>query len=335
MTHDRHRALPAILVRLTHGSRPLRLVLIAACCLIVLSDGCRRADVEATRKRPALSLDRNVFHPYDSSRSIVDSAHIDLNGDGRAEFVIISRDNVEPVNPVFPREFDRIEIFSLDSATNRYRSDFIDPVESGRERSFMDVTGDGRKEIVVRTNSGGNDPVAGEGMSIYGARADGSFTVLFYSQGGSPELRDLNGDGIFEAVITGEYWGIMPHADAIAYTSAIHAFDGSTYVESNRYFAKYFDRAIAKQRAEYLRLRAVRAKEPAQNALALYRAFAEWLVWLAAKGDSAQVKVLWEVEKATLKTRLTPEQWDDLESLALDGSEVVNPLSSHRGQQAL
>ena len=35
---------------------------------------------------------------------------------------------------------------------------------------LTDVTGDAQREIVVRTDGGGNDPVVSQGLSVYGRR---------------------------------------------------------------------------------------------------------------------------------------------------------------------
>ena len=310
-------------------------VSVALVALSIVSGACRKAERNPPPVQETRSLHKNIFRPYDSLRSIVDSIRIDLNKDGVTEFVVTSRDIGQPVNPAYPKEFDRLEIFALDTGTDQYTSLFIDPVESGYDITCRDIVGDKRMEIIVSTNSGGNDPISSQGMSVYGYRKNNSFSILFYSQGGVPEIKDIDGDAIPEIVVTGEYWGIMSHADVIAYTSVVYRFDSTAFVESNEAFAKYFDKFVTQKKNDYLRLRNGRIKDPADHALALYRAFADWVLWISSKGDMPQLKRLWESEKNLLETRLSPDQFDDLETLVLDTLEQDSVARHSGGERQL
>ena len=58
------------------------------------------------------------------------SIRIDLNGDGRPEFVVTSRDRAADTSGG-RRQFDRVEVFSIDPSAQKFSSMFVDPVVSG------------------------------------------------------------------------------------------------------------------------------------------------------------------------------------------------------------
>jgi hypothetical protein len=258
-----------------------------------------------------------AFRPYDSSRVIVDSVHIDVDGDGRPEFVITSRAVASVEDPMAAASFDRLEVFRYDTARALYTSLFVDPVESGAQLRFEDVTRRGGTDVVVTTAAGGNDAIASNGLCIYGRRQSGSFSLLFYESSGAPVIRDVNGDGIPELLIRDEYWGVMSHDEAIEYIAEIHSFNGSEYVESNLKFAGYFDREIATRRSGYQQLKAKKHPSSAE-VLETYRSCLDLLLWLISKGDLYEVRKVWNNEKPFLSLRLPVDQFEDLDGLVQD-----------------
>jgi hypothetical protein len=278
-------------------------------------------------KPGAVAGGTTAFPPYDSTRLIVDTYRVDLNGDGRKEYIFTSRDSQGPADPLTPKLFDRVEIFSGDTLVANRKSLFKDPVESGMEIEFEDITGDRRADIVAYTSAGGNDPIASEGMNVYGFRKDGACAVFFSSQSGSPEIQDIDGNGSLEIVLSDEYWGLLDHVDAIGYTAAIFSFDGKGFVESNLEHASYFDRIIGRKKADYLRVRAARNRDAGEQALALYRACADWFVWIAAKGDFKKLQTLWNGERTALQLKLPADLFEDLAALveeSVSGPEQRN-----------
>jgi hypothetical protein len=247
------------------------------------------------------------FRPYDSTRVVMDSLRADVAGDSLAEWIITSRtaDGGAP-------GFDRVEVFALDAGAGRWRSLFVDPVNDGARLLLRDVTGDGRDEVVVETDGGGNDPLASRGMDVYGRRNDGAFTVLFFAAEGAPELRDLDGDGRPEILLTAEYAGLMPRAEGITYTSGVYAYDGAAFTLANDRLRAWFDAIIAGKRLAMDRLRGARAgADPAT----LYRAAADWLLWSTARATPAQLRAAWDGVRESLRARLSAGQFDDLASL--------------------
>lgn len=276
---------------------------------VVMMPGCggKKAPVEKGGGVP-----RGAFRMYDSSREIVDSIRIDLDRNGAPEFVVTSRERSGD-SAGGARIFDRVEVFSIDPATQRFSSMFVDPVVSGTRIAFRELTKSRRMNVLIDTDAGGNDPVSSRGLNVYGYRSDGHFTILHYSDGGAPELRDLDGDGTIEILQTGEFWGMATRSEAITYTEAVYAFDGFSYVESNVAFTKYYDREIAARKSAYAKAKTRHKTADETAASALHRACAEWLVWIAAKHDLALLRRTWEGEKAYLRAALDQNHYEDLD----------------------
>lgn len=321
------------------GNSPsIRLCGISSIVLTVLSlflfSSCGKKN-EVGRAVPLGSLTGAQFQPYDESRSIIDSIATDLNGDGVKEIILTSRDSGYPVNPILPKVFDRFEAFALDTASGLYASLFIDPVESGSQIQIRDVTLNGKKEVLIQTDLGGNDAITSQGLNIYGYRPDGRFTTLFFSQEGSPELRDLNGDGIPEILLSDEYRGLMSHAEGIGFIREVHAYDGDLFTPANSFFKKYFDAEIQQRRAEYLRSKNARVRDEEEHNLNLFRAFVAWLLWMNAKGDKVGVAKIWNAERPSLSNRFTAEVIDEIEDLVQDLLTQPESLSQGRELQQL
>lgn len=290
----------------------------ACACLALglLLQGCA-GKTAPTARAPLRTYASGAFRPYDSTRVIVDSVHADIDGDGLAEFVVTSRAVEAREDPLAPVPFDRMEVFRYDTAKALYTSLFIDPVESGAELRFEDVTKRGLKEVVVRTASGGNDPIASNGLCVYGCRQDGSFSLLFLETSGAPELRDVNADNVPELLIRDEYWGVMSHDESIEYIAEIHSFNGNEFVESNLKYAGYFDREISSRRAAYQQLKA-KKRPTGDDIVETYRACLDLLLWLISKGDLYEVRRVWNNERPFLSLRLPQDQFDDLDGLVQD-----------------
>lgn len=301
--------------------------------LLFFSSCGKRNDVG--RAVPLGSLTGAQFQPYDESRTIIDSIAIDLNGDTVNEIILTSRDSHYPINPILPKVFDRLEVFALDTTSGLYSSLFIDPIESGSQIQIRDITLNGKKEILIQTDLGGNDPITSQGLNIYGYRPDGRFTTLFFAQEGSPELRDLNGDGIPEILLSDEYRGLMSHSEGIGFIREIHAYDGDLFSQANGYFKKYFDVEIQQRRSEYLRLKNARVRDDDEQNVNLFRAFVAWLLWLNAKGDRIGIVKIWNGERPSLSNRFTPEIIDEIEDLVQDFLAQPNPISQGKEQQQL
>ena len=265
---------------------------------------------EQERRDDAADSSRHSMLPALPGAVLVDSIRIDLTGDGIDELVVTSRvaDSVD--DPLLLDRFDRIDIYS--QGVSGYRRLFVDAVEYGLQLTFDDVTGDSIADIVVRLDAGGNNPIEGQGMQIYGLDAHDALALLFLSPDGAPMLRDLNGDGMKEVLLSDQFWGMMSHAEVIGYTSEVYALTDGMYVFANERFSAWYDSMLRERRREYERAR--RAADTEDGRVLLYRRAAEYLVWNLARGGVEQLNRVWNTERVFLSQRLGEEQFSDLEA---------------------
>ncbi|MBN1447494.1 MAG: hypothetical protein JXA28_06155 [Bacteroidetes bacterium] len=253
------------------------------------------------------ATDGNLGH-----RIIVDSLFTDCTGDGVPELVLTSRTDSLDGDPIMHGGFDRVDILSPEPSGG-YRRLFFDVVDYGRSLDARDVTGDNISDVIVLLDAGGNNPIASRGMHLYGRNDKGNVTLLFYSSSGHPVLRDLNDDGSSEILLSDQFWGMVAHSDVIGFTSEIYTFDAGTYVAAKERFPSYFDSILRQKRAEYEQLRNDERGGEEQRTRRYLR-FAEYLVWSYARGGASAAGVLWRTEREYLRSVLSQEQCDDLES---------------------
>lgn len=288
--------------------------------------GCGKSDPSADMA--SSPRERGIV---DAGWELVDSVRVDLDVDGRSELVVTTRDAAGPSAMLPGSAFDRIEVF-VDSA-GRWNSRFVDAVDAGVRLSFEDVARTGTVQVLVYTDGGGNNPIASRGLSIYGVR-DGRYGLWFYAQEGDPSVLDLDGDGVREVLLSGEYWGMMPHAEAISYTEIVYGFDGRAWVPANDLHRGWFDRQIAAREKSYRRALRARPEDVDAHAMDVHRAFAEWILWIAARGDLRAVQRVWTREQPILAEVLSEDQLDDLDIIVQDILEPPAPVEEQSAAPA-
>ncbi len=283
--------------------------------IILFGPGCGKKDAHWQKSKPVYT-DSAGFQPgYDTDRQVVKTVERDLDSDGRIEFVVLSMDKGAFENRIFDQQFDMLEVFRYDSLRHAYRSIFTDPVDMGVRVTFEDVTGDDSEEILAWLSSGGNDPIAGDGLNVYGFTAPDTISVLFLSETGAPEIADINNDGKIEILVHDEYWGVMPHSEVIPFVAAIHSWNGAIFAPENNAFRDFFGQHIREAKDEYLRLKLEPFGSESSEDFRLYRSFATWTIWLLTSGRTAEARHVWETEKPFLRATLPDDQFDDLEEL--------------------
>jgi hypothetical protein len=280
--------------------------------------GCGKSDPSADMA--SSPRERGIV---DAGWELVDSVRVDLDVDGRSELVVTTRDAAGPSAMLPGSAFDRIEVFA-DSA-GRWTSRFVDAVDAGVRLSFEDVARTGTVQVLVYSDGGGNNPIASRGLSIYGVR-DGRYGLWFYAQDGDPAVLDLDGDDVREVLLSGEYWGMMPHAEAISYTEIVYGFDGRAWVPANDLHRGWFDGQIAAREKSYRRVLRARPEDVDAHAMDVHRAFAEWILWTAARGDLRAVQRVWTREQPLLAEVLSEDQLDDLDIIVQDILEPPAPV---------
>jgi hypothetical protein len=153
-----------------------------------------------------------------------------------------------------PNEAMEFRIIENDSRQTRSifrRSEFFFSFPAAKDLAALnatDINGDGRKEIIVQSSSGGNcwscNPT-----EIY--RVGGHKAELI-AAGPIQKIIDLDGDSIAELIVTDARWEIyedLSHADAPT-ALMVYAWRDGRYVYASREFAIFYGNEIARLRAE-------------------------------------------------------------------------------------
>jgi hypothetical protein len=237
---------------------------------------------------------------------LVDSFRVDFHGDSLPALVVTTRlldDGTVPAGG-----FDRIDIYAPASWNRPVCTDIL---EYGIRSETRDITGDGLPELIVHVDAGGNNPVASMGMHVYGRGAAMKITQIFYSAEGAPVLRDLDNNGTMQILVSDQYWGMMPHSEAVLFTRDVHAFDGSRYVPATSAYAHWYAAEIAGRRKAFVALKN-RDAGGGEMREQLYSAAVELLVWTWAASGNAGVQQTWKKEARALRTLLPEQYYDDL-----------------------
>ncbi|PLX25402.1 MAG: hypothetical protein C0600_12080 [Ignavibacteria bacterium] len=246
-----------------------------------------------------------------SGRQVSDSMRVDVTGDGSDELVVLTRSDSLDTDPLMGDCFDRIDFYETKQMP--YRTLFFDLVDFGTSLAIEDVTGDSIADVLIQLDAGGNNPITARGMHLYGLNDKRQVTLLFYAMSGAPQVKDLDGDGSGEILVSDQFWGMVAHSEVIGFTRDIYAFDGSTYVRSNARFADFFDANIRTRHDAYMLAKDTHAKtEDARGRL--YMRMADYLVWSFARGGASRCASAWRGERDFLRDALHEEQYDDLEA---------------------
>lgn len=153
-------------------------------------------------------------------------------------------------NPAEAYEFRIIESDGKAARTIFTRKDFFFSFAAAGEATRLngtDINGDGRKEIIVQSSSGGNcwscNPV-----EVYQVK-DGKATLIAAAP--IQKIADLNNDELAELVVTDarwEFYGDLSHA-ASPSAKVIYAWRGGRYVNASRDFAEFYRAEIGRLRA--------------------------------------------------------------------------------------
>ena len=157
----------------------------------------------------------------------------------------------KPANPSEGFEFRIIENVAGVSKTIFRRTEFVFSFPAQGELARLnatDINGDGVKEIIVQSSSGGNcwscNPT-----EIYQVR---NHKAQLIAACPLQRLADLNGDGIAELLVIDARWevyGDLSHAAAPSAT-IIYAWRGGRYVNASRDFAAFYKSEVERLRTE-------------------------------------------------------------------------------------
>ena len=171
-----------------------------------------------------------------------------LDGSAHHLAAVFKRDNPKEPNQAF--EFRIIESDGKTAKTIFRRSEFFFSLAAAGELSksnATDINGDGLKEVLVESSSGGNcwscNPT-----EVYRVRARKGELI---AAGPIQKITDLNGDGIQELIVTDTRWESYDDLSHAASPTAVMIYrwlDGR-YVYAPSDFAAFYRSEIARLRA--------------------------------------------------------------------------------------
>lgn len=180
--------------------------------------------------------------------SLKEAVEASLEGSAHHVAAIFQRSKQKAPNEAF--EFRIIESDGRTSKTIFKRADFFfsfDLAGEANKLNATDINGDGLKEIIVQSSSGGNcwscNPT-----EIYQLR---NHKVELIAAGPVQKIADLNGDGISELLVTDARWESYDDLSHAASPGAvmIYAWRNGKYVYAARDFEAFYKGEIDRLRA--------------------------------------------------------------------------------------
>ncbi len=269
---------------------------------------------------------------FEDARRIDTIMNVDLDDDGRLEYIVASILPEENLPPL--ARADLVQIYRFDTVAAGYAPVATDSVHWTAEYTLRDVTGDRLPDLLVRVNSGGNDLVASSGLYVYSGHG-GSIRAVYRSTSGDPALatiEQVQGDAI---LVHDLFWPIFAsHAEAAPYVSDILAFKvgpegagkgkfASVRGEQSRYFLKEAENYLTQYR-DARNLPPVDTTGMDSTAIdsaiytrevGLFNPAALTMIAFRNAGNGRSLRSFWDSERLYLQSELAPDRFTTLDSM--------------------
>lgn len=256
---------------------------------------------------------------YQKPRDIYKIEKEDLNNDGTKEIIVLSveKDPEEKYNDYY--NFDMLEVFALDTEKKAYVKILSDTVDYSQTYFFEDLAGDKRKQILIGTNSGGNDAVSSKGMFVYDMTSSSEINLLIYFDTGAPEVHDILSNGGKVILVSDLFYGVMPQMNAIVFVKEIYTMENQKLIAKNSEFGEFYDNRIKELLENYIGIKrkVEMGMQPVDLSFPLYREAAEIIVNYYSKGDMTGLKKFWDEEKESLNKNIPQDEFLDLSNFIL------------------
>ncbi len=294
--------------------------ILALCSAFILS-GCSKKEVKQESKTDGkLSAagvgdkDKNFKVQYPSPRTVYKIEEVDLDNNGRDEYIVFSIAN-DTLNKTVHEfyKFDMMEVFIKDSVNNSYKKISTDTVDFSNEYWIMNLEKDKSKQIIIKTDMGGNDVVNSRGMYVFNYDSS-KVKLVKYFDTGNPEVKDVKNDGNKEILVSDSFFGILPESSAIYFTSEIYKYNDGKLIQSNRDFKNYFSEKASNTLSEYNKVkdRINKGEKIKSGEYLLYRKAAEIILCYSAIEDYSVISNFWNDELTFLQKNLAEDEYQDL-----------------------
>ncbi len=278
----------------------------------MLLAGCSKKDVKqesaVNKNDNTLSAagtgdkDKNFKIQYASPRMVYKVEEADLDNNGKDEYIVfsIANDTLNKTAHQFYK-FDMMEVFVKDSVNNSYKK--------------------------IKTDMGGNDAVNSRGMYIFNYDSL-KVNLVKYFDTGNPEVKDVNGDGNKEILVSDSFFGILPEAGAVYYTSEIYKYNNGRLNQSNKEFKNYFSGKATDALAEYNKVkdRINKGEKIKTSEYLLYKKSAEIILAYAAAEDYSLISKFWSDENSFLQKNLEEDEYQDLKKFISKLPPIANTI---------
>lgn len=209
--------------------------------LLVIAVGCGEGDPrgeEIVREEPRAEIPGFSQPEFGEGRELDTLFGVNLDADTLPEYVVTSLVRAER----FPRgvRADRLEIWDFDTASGSWRLAMSDTLLWLDSLRLVDLTADGRPEVVALTFAGGNDEVAGRGAAVYSGHTL-PIRQIFGRGGGMPQVVTFEGRP-YLLLFTQHWPEYLPHAAAVPIPDELLTFEGGSsradFATGRRFFAE-------------------------------------------------------------------------------------------------
>lgn len=264
---------------------------------------------------------------YDLPRRIYLIEKEDLNNDGNREIIVLSVLKDTSRKYIDNTKFDKIEVFALNAEKKSYEKILSDTVDFSDTCLFADLGNNKSRQIIIHTNTLGNDPVTSEGMFIYDMKSPEKIELLKYFDSGAPHIDSLQNDGRKQIVVSDTYWGVMPGNEMLIYESGIYQYENNKLEKRNSLFGNFFDKKIKEALDNYtgIKKKIEMGMQPGNMSFPLYREAAGVVLYHYSKEDLKGLEKFWKEEKDYLKKSIPQDEFTDLSNFI---SKIL-PVSSN------
>ncbi len=256
---------------------------------------------------------------YEKPRKIYRIDKEDLNNDGNKEIIVLSsiKDTTNRYSDYY--NFDMIEVFALNSDRKSYVKIFVDTADYADSIIYVDLLGNKNKEILISTNSGGNNEIVSRGMFVYEMTSPDKINLLKYFDTGAPRVKDIRNNGKKEILVSDLFYGVMPQNEAIEFVKEIYKLENHNLIISNGEFGEFYDSKLKEALEKYngTKKKIEMGMQPGNLSYPMYRESAEVIINYYAKDDLKGLKKFWDEEKEILKKNIPDDEFLDLSNFIL------------------
>lgn len=251
---------------------------------------------------------------YDFPRAIRYIEKEDLNNDGNREIIVLSAITDSTQKYAGNAKFDMIEVFAINKEKKSYEKILSDTVDFSDTCIFADLGNNKNRQIIIHTNTFGNDPLSSQGMFIYDMKSADKIELLKYFDSGAPHIDSLHKDGRKQIVVFDRFWGVMPNAESVIYESEIYEYENNKFELRNSSFGDFYDGKIREAVGNYsgIKRKIEMGMQPGNMAFPLYREAAGVILYYYAKEDMKGLEKFWQDEKDYLKKNIPADEFTDL-----------------------